>query len=114
MNEGSPKEQHVSIETESRLVVAKDWKLVVNGKWSLMGKMFLLERWKCYEIDCDDGWTILWIYLKKKTTIELCTLNGYIGIWITFFLFWPHHMVCGILVSWPGIEPVPPAVKTEP
>ena len=62
MNEGSPKEQHVSIETESRLVVAKDWKLVVNGKWSLMGKRFLLERWKCSEIDCDDGWTILWIY----------------------------------------------------
>ena len=41
MNEGSLKEQHVSIETESRLVAAKDWKLVVNGECSVMGMRFL-------------------------------------------------------------------------
>ena len=23
-------------------------------------------------------------------------------------IFWPHHTACGILVHWPGIEPVPP------
>ena len=25
-----------------------------------------------------------------------------------FLIFWPHHSSCGILVSWPGIEPVAP------
>ena len=28
-----------------------------------------------------------------------------------FVLFWLHYMACGISVSWPGIEPVPPAVE---
>ena len=27
-----------------------------------------------------------------------------------FLLFWLHHTTCGILVSWPGIEPGPSAV----
>ena len=29
------------------------------------------------------------------------------------FFFWPHHMVGGILVPWPGIELVPPAVEAQ-
>ena len=29
------------------------------------------------------------------------------------FLFWPHHVVCGILVPWPGIEPGPSPVKVQ-
>ena len=28
-------------------------------------------------------------------------------------LFWPWHIACGILVPWPGIEPVPPAVEAR-
>ena len=28
-----------------------------------------------------------------------------------FFFFWPHHMAGRILVSWPGIKLVPPAVE---
>ena len=32
---------------------------------------------------------------------------------ILFYLFRLHHMVCGILVPGPGIEPVPPAVETQ-
>ena len=28
-----------------------------------------------------------------------------------FFWFWPHPMACGILVPWPGIELLPPAMK---
>ena len=27
--------------------------------------------------------------------------------------FWPHHIVCRILVPWPGIELVPPAVEAQ-
>ena len=30
-----------------------------------------------------------------------------------FFSFWSHHMACGILVPWPGIEPTPPAVEVQ-
>ena len=27
--------------------------------------------------------------------------------------FWPHHMTGRILVTWPGIEPVLPAVEVQ-
>ena len=29
----------------------------------------------------------------------------------TLFIYWPHCMACGILVSWPVMEPTPPAVE---
>ena len=29
---------------------------------------------------------------------------------INLFMFWPHHVACGILVPRPGIEPGPPAL----
>ena len=29
------------------------------------------------------------------------------------FFFWPHHAACGILVPWPGIKPMPPAVEVR-
>ena len=34
-------------------------------------------------------------------------------MWVnTFnFFFWPHHVACGILVLWPGIEPTSPALQ---
>ena len=32
---------------------------------------------------------------------------------VCFFFFWPHHVACKILVSWPGIEPTPSEVKVE-
>ena len=28
-------------------------------------------------------------------------------------LFWPCHVTCGVLVPWPGIEPIPQAVKVQ-
>ena len=33
--------------------------------------------------------------------------GAYIYLPIYVYIFWPHCMACGILVSWPGIEPVP-------
>ena len=30
---------------------------------------------------------------------------------LSFLIFWPHHVACGILVPWQGIEPTPSAVK---
>ena len=29
------------------------------------------------------------------------------------FFTWPHHAACGILVSWPGIEPELSALKAR-
>ena len=31
----------------------------------------------------------------------------------SFFFFWPRLAACGILVSLPGMEPVPPAVEVQ-
>ena len=30
-----------------------------------------------------------------------------------FLFFWLHSTACGILVPWPGIEPLPPAVEAQ-
>ena len=35
----------------------------------------------------------------------------YLGSTTPFFFFWPHYMTCRILVTRPGIEPRPSAVK---
>ena len=36
------------------------------------------------------------------------------GIRVGWLLgFWPYHAACGILAPWPGVKPVPPAVKAE-
>ena len=37
--------------------------------------------------------------------------KGFLFIF-NFFIFWLHCMACGILVPWPGINPVPPAVES--
>ena len=31
----------------------------------------------------------------------------------SYYYFWPHHTAYGILVSWPGIKPVPPALEAQ-
>ena len=35
--------------------------------------------------------------------------------WVYLFIsmFWPHHVACGILAPWPGIEPVPPGLEAQ-
>ena len=32
---------------------------------------------------------------------------------LSLFFFWPRSPACGILVPWPGIKPVPPAVEAQ-
>ena len=34
-------------------------------------------------------------------------------LFIFIFYFWPRHTACEILIPWPGIEPVPPAVEAH-
>ena len=43
------------------------------------------------------------------------TLNKHSIHWadFNFFCFWLHHVACGILVPWPEIEPVHPAVNVQ-
>ena len=35
------------------------------------------------------------------------------GLFVWFFFFWPCHVAFGILVPWPGVKPVPPAVEAQ-
>ena len=42
--------------------------------------------------------------------------NIYFIFYNFFYLFiylWPRHAACGILVPWPGIKPVPPALEAQ-
>ena len=32
---------------------------------------------------------------------------------VAYLFFWLPHEACGILVSWPGIKPVPPALEAQ-
>ena len=54
-----------------------------------------------------------WIqfYLKPSPS-DVCTLK-YLTFNFIFFIFWPCHTACRILVPRPGIEPTPPAVEAQ-
>ena len=61
----------------------------------------------CYGLNCvplkflcwhpDPQYLRMWLHLEVRS----------------FFFFWPHCVPCGILVSQPGIEPTPSAVKAR-
>ena len=51
-------------------------------------------------------YTILHFYKLQVT-------DRYANPFFFFFSLWPRYMVCGILVPWQGIEPVPPAVEAQ-
>ena len=72
--------------------------------------------------------THIFIYTLHRFDINFCSYsNAYVGLFSLvlsteyvlklpdfssvhfYFLFWSCHMACGILVPWPGIEPVFPA-----
>ena len=47
--------------------------------------------------------SLWWTSLKLKCFFFL----------ILFYFFWLHHVAWGILVPWPGIEPLPPALEVR-
>ena len=52
---------------------------------------------------------------KEKTTYYTHVQWTWYTISQFYFVlfFWPCCVACGILVPWPGIEPVPPALEAE-
>ena len=50
--------------------------------------------------------------IKTFTSSSGCYGSSCFAI-IYLFFFWPHHAACWILVPWPGIKPVPPALEVR-
>ena len=50
-------------------------------------------------------------YLFSEIFHLLVSSESVNDCWNIFFFFWPHRKACGILVPWPGIEPVPAALE---
>ena len=47
---------------------------------------------------------------RKRTHVSPCVS---FPLFFFFFLFWPHHATCKLLVSQPGIEPASPALEVH-
>ena len=45
--------------------------------------------------------------------ICLCLVYAFSSLLLSLCFARPHHTSCGILVPWPGMEPVPPAVEVH-
>ena len=45
--------------------------------------------------------------------LQLSVLTILLCLFFFPFLFWPHHMACGILVPWPGTEPRSSAMRVQ-
>ena len=57
-----------------------------------------------------DSWK-KWQQLVGKRTFISTLLRWFLKK--AQLLFWPCHVTCGVLVPWPGIEPIPQAVKVQ-
>ena len=55
-------------------------------------------------------------YAKSKNDLHMFVVSRYTEVFsarvfTSILFFWPSHMACGILVPWPGIKHVPPALE---
>ena len=63
-----------------------------------------LERWFFFSLHLEQS--------QDRQVFFKC--NPFLYFYFLFKkLFWPHCMSCGILVSWPGTEPMSPAVEAQ-
>lgn len=67
-------------------------------------------------LTCQKNWE-KWDHCVPKTAgwILFSFFNSQLGVFVSFYFnlfFWPYYSACGILVSWPEIKPVPPALGT--
>ena len=64
-------------------------------------------------------WFFFSLHLEQSQDRQVCFLfffkcNPFLYFYFLFKkLFWPHCMSCGILVPWPGIEPMSLAVEAQ-
>ena len=57
-------------------------------------------------------WAMLPPYFRLRQ--QKCTLSLFLKLgFILLYLFWPHHMACGILVPLPRIKLIPPALEAQ-
>ena len=69
------------------------------------------------------SWFAWWLWKVLAVSIALCVILGgkweilnelsFLNFILNFKIFWPCRAACGILVPWPGMEPVPPAVEAR-
>ena len=59
--------------------------------------------------------SVRWILYQGATREAQTFFKIYFLLWcilsLFLFIYWPHHVACGILVPQPGIEPMSPAVE---
>ena len=55
-------------------------------------------------------WPVIMVTFEVSTTAHW-RLRWGLAFFRSKIFFWLHHAACGVLVPWPGIEPVPSAVK---
>ena len=81
--------------------------IIINATFFII----VLFYWCVIDLQCHVSFrcTAQWlIYTHTEIYIYIYSLNLK-----NIFIFWPHHVACGILVPWPGIEPIPCAVEVQ-
>ena len=77
-----------------------------SGVWR-GGQIISFRREKVQNTQCKVQIYTLAISLKSQCwSVSIFLKRGH-----CFFLFWPYHSTCGILVPRPGVELMPPAVE---
>ena len=85
--------------------------------YSSYPKMCLVELTFLTNV-CWINWIVtgsfFWWYLHSVSSLEHCVFF-FLTIIFSYLinLFWMFHVTCGILVPWPGIEPVPPVLGAQ-
>ena len=78
-------------------------------------KISIKEKMNSYSCSITSAAWLSPSFSQKRKQISLPSLfSPRYDIWVGaegFFFFWLHHPAYKILVPWPGIEPVPSAVK---
>ena len=86
------KSRDITLPTKVRLVKAMVFPVVMYGR---------------------DSWTIKLTEHQRIDAFKKIFIYVFLFVNVTLFIYWPHSMVCGILVPRPGMEPMPPAGEAQ-
>ena len=64
------------------------------------------------------GFSLRWLLLLWNKNGDIVSQEEHVGwdvflqpfVLVIFCFIWSYHVACGILIPWPGIEPVPHAM----